>query len=287
MRDRLKAVNGTGKLDARLAEVFGPAAADFDLDRWLAAGQMMQAWAVETGIDWFRANAPTCAGSLLWQLHDCWPATSWSLVDSGGRRKPAWHAARAAMADRRLSFQPRGGALHLVAVNDAPDPMRQRATVRRHDFSGDALAECELRVDAPPRSVQWLPVPDLVAVTDDPARTLLRCGEATWWFAPHHALDLPPASLDVDAVARGDGYRVRVTAGAIARAACLFPDRLDPAATVDSALVTLLPGESHTFRVASARTLARRDLARWPVLATANDLPPARAAADLAAHRAG
>ena len=53
-------------------------------------------------------------------------------------------------------------------------------------------------------------------------------------------------------------YRVTVTARTILRDLALFPDRLDPAATVDNALVTLLPGESATFSVRSRSARSTR-----------------------------
>lgn len=33
-----------------------------------------------------------CGGALVWQLNDCWPVTSWSIVDYYLRRKPAYYA---------------------------------------------------------------------------------------------------------------------------------------------------------------------------------------------------
>ena len=33
-----------------------------------------------------------CGGALVWQLNDCWPVTSWAIVDYYLRRKPAYYA---------------------------------------------------------------------------------------------------------------------------------------------------------------------------------------------------
>ncbi|MFF4775416.1 glycoside hydrolase family 2 protein [Microtetraspora fusca] len=54
----------------------------------------------------------------------------------------------------------------------------------------------------------------------------------------------------------------------------IFPDRLDPRATVDDQLVTLLPGETAVFRV-SGGDLAPEALVRHPVLRCVNEARPA------------
>jgi beta-mannosidase len=38
------------------------------------------------------------AGALVWQLNDCWPVTSWAIVDYYQRPKPAYYAIRRALA---------------------------------------------------------------------------------------------------------------------------------------------------------------------------------------------
>ena len=39
-----------------------------------------------------------CGGALVWQLNDCWPVTSWSIVDYFQRKKPAYYAMRRVLA---------------------------------------------------------------------------------------------------------------------------------------------------------------------------------------------
>ena len=65
---------------------------------------------------------------------------------------------------------------------------------------------------------------------------------------------------------------MHATARALVKDLTLFPDRLDPAARVDSALVTLTAGESHTFVVQTAGELDPAALTSRPVLRCVNDL---------------
>jgi len=39
-----------------------------------------------------------CGGALVWQLNDCWPVTSWSIIDYFLRKKPAYYAMRRVLA---------------------------------------------------------------------------------------------------------------------------------------------------------------------------------------------
>jgi beta-mannosidase len=260
-----KAIDGNEKL---LRGLDGHLPAPQGFDDWLWATQLNQARAIRYGIEHFRALRPLCSGTILWQLNDCWPVTSWSAVDGDGRRKPLWYALRRAYADRLLTIQPRDEGLALVAVNDARTPWRQRVEVTRYSFDGKVLGRVALDVDVRPGDAATLPLPAAVTVPGDPAAELIVAGDATWFFAEDVDLAYPAPAWD--AVVEGDA--VRVTARTLLRDIALFPDRLDPDASVDDLLVTLLPGQSHTFRVESSAAPDPDALTTLPVLRCANDL---------------
>lgn len=94
MHHRQRGTGGMPRhIDECLAEHFPPPK---DFAEWHSLGQLMQARALRTGIEWMVANRPRCMGALIWQLNDVWPGMSWSLIDSDGTPKPAYYAVQEA-----------------------------------------------------------------------------------------------------------------------------------------------------------------------------------------------
>lgn len=244
-----KAQDGTAKLDRGLAHHM---AVPDDFAAWHWATQLNQARATAYAIGHLRSHMPHTMGSVLWQLNDCWPVTSWAVVDGAGRRKPAWYALRRAYAPRLLTF--RGD--DVVAVNDSDQPWTGTVRLRRLTFDGTPVADRVLDLHAEPRAVAVLPVPAgllgdsdrevLVAEVDD-----LR---ATRLFAEDRDLAYHPAPLEVSVARVPEGFEVTVTAESFARDVTVLADRVAPDAVADDQLVDLLPGESHTFTVRTAAT---------------------------------
>ncbi|GAB3848578.1 hypothetical protein GCM10029963_31660 [Micromonospora andamanensis] len=255
MAHHQKAADGDRKLRRGL-DAHLPEPRDFDDWHWLT--QLNQARAIALGVEHFRSHRGRCMGTILWQLNDCWPVTSWAAIDGDGRRKPLWYALRHAYADRLLTVQPRDSGLALVAVNDGGQPWRASATVVRITLTGEPRAKTTLELDVPAHSAVTVALPDELARPDAAADELLVAdtgdptGRALWFFAEDRDVRWPAAAFDATVEPTDDGQRVRVTARTILRDVTLYPDRLDPSAEVDAALVTLLPGESATFTVRSA-----------------------------------
>jgi beta-mannosidase len=117
-------------------------------------------------------------------------------------------------------------------------------------------------------------LPVSVATTSDPSGEYLEVRgadgtSAYWYFVEDTSLQLAADAFTTEVASTADGYDVTVVATALAKDLAFFPDRLDPAARVDSCLITLSAGESHTFHVTGAKA------PEWvgvPVLRSANDL---------------
>ncbi|MGW5263278.1 glycosyl hydrolase 2 galactose-binding domain-containing protein [Microbispora sp. NPDC004025] len=262
-----KAIDGNLKLLRGLGEHL-PRPDGFD--DWHYYTQVNQARAMAFGIERFRALAPYCMGTIVWQLNDCWPVTSWAAVDGGGRRKPLWYALRRAYADRMLTFQ--GDAL--AVVNDTDEPWSGELAVERLSLAGDILAKERFDVVVPARGTASVELPEGVARAGNPAGEVLvaTLGDARALRFPGEdpAMDYPPAEMDTVVEEFEGGLRVRVTARTIVRELALFPDRLDPRATVDDQLVTLLPGETAVFHVVGGSPDPGA-LVRHPVLRCVNE----------------
>ncbi|MEU5039452.1 glycoside hydrolase family 2 protein [Streptomyces griseorubiginosus] len=241
-----KAEDGNGKLRRGLERHFAFPEGDFD--RWHYLTQVNQARAVAAGIEHWRSHWPVCAGTVVWQLNDCWPVTSWAAVDGDGREKPLYHELRRLYADRLLTVRER----EVAVVNQAGEEWAGVLRLRRMSVEGAVLGETDLEFRAGRRAVAEVPVPDelepagpkefLVADAD---------GLRTFHFpSPDREIPYPRPEFDVT-VAPG---AVTVTARTLVRDLLLQADRLHPDARADRGLVTLLPGERVTIGVSGWET---------------------------------
>ncbi|MBV7695749.1 glycoside hydrolase family 2 protein [Streptomyces sp. TRM70350] len=244
-----KAEDGNGKLRRGLERHFAFPTGDFD--RWHYLTQVNQARAIAAGIEHWRSHWPVCAGTVVWQLNDCWPVTSWAAIDGDGREKPLYHELRRLYADRLLTVQERGGGLVVAVVNQAAREWAGAVTLRRMSVDGGVLGGASLRFSAGARKVALVRVPRELEpvgakeflVADAQGLRALR------FPAPDRQIPYPWPEFDVDLVPGG----IAVTAHTLVRDLLVQADRLDPDARADRGLVTLLPGERVTIGVSGWR----------------------------------
>jgi beta-mannosidase len=243
-----KAEDGNGKLRRGLERHFAVPEGDFD--RWHYLTQVNQARAIAAGIEQWRSHWPVCAGTVVWQLNDCWPVTSWAAIDGDGREKPLYHELKRLYADRLLTVreEERDGGLVVAVVNQSGEAWPGALRLRRLSVEGEVLGAAEVAFTAGRRAVEAVPVPRelepggpkefLVAEADGASRALL-------FPVPDREIPYPRPEFEVTLVPGG----IEVTARTLVRDLLLQADRLDPAARADRGLVTLLPGERVTIGV--------------------------------------
>ncbi|MFJ9726600.1 glycoside hydrolase family 2 protein [Streptomyces sp. NPDC101209] len=235
-----KADDGNGKLERGLARHFAVPEGDFD--RWHYLTQVNQARAVAAGIEHWRSHWPRCAGTIVWQLNDCWPVTSWAAIDGDGREKPLYHELRRLYADRLLTLQARDAGLVLAAVNQSGRAWTGTVALRRMSVQGAVVGEAAVEFRAERRAVASVAVPPELEPAG-PKEFLVADADglrALWFPVPDREVAYPQPEFDVT-VAPG---AVTVTARTLVRDLLLQADRLGgPEARADRGLVTLLPGE--------------------------------------------
>ncbi|KAF3918903.1 Beta-mannosidase [Dactylellina cionopaga] len=65
-----------------------------DFEGFIHLSQLVQSEALAYGYRGWRrqwGDSRRCGGALVWQLNDCWPGTSWAIVDYYLRKKPAYY----------------------------------------------------------------------------------------------------------------------------------------------------------------------------------------------------
>jgi beta-mannosidase len=246
-------------------------------DDWHFATQLNQARAVTFGIEHFRSHSPRTAGSIIWQLNDCWPALSWAAVDGDKHRKPLWYALRAVNAERLAMIQPRDGSLALILSNDCASAWKETIEVKRLTLSGVEQASQSVGVDVAPRANITIAIDSTVAHAGDPRDEVMvatsRAARPAWWyFVEDPDLRLPRLDIKTQVSESPDGYEVEISANAFVKDLVLNADRLAPDATVDELFVTLLPGQSTTVSVRTRKSLDADALTHHPVLNSVNSL---------------
>ena len=268
-----KAHGGNDKLHRRLSEHFD---IPEDIHDWHYLTQLNQARALKTGCEWFRANAPRTFGTLYWQLNDCWPVTSWSAVDGYGRKKLLWYATRAFYADRLLSIQPNGDERCLYFINDHDETWQAEVKVTRQNFLGEMKSQTSFEIEVSPRSVRSIQLDRDITKSNaqQDEFILVQAGEhrATWFFDIDKHLNYPKPDFELSL----NGDTLQLLAKSFLRDICVFVDKLEPAASANNQLITLLPGETYDFKFETPRTFKLAELESNDIIKTANTFGKSR-----------
>lgn len=83
---------------------------------YLYLTQLNQGFALKTCLEHWRTNGRT-NGSLIWQLNDCWPVTSWAIVDSELQPKLAYHFVKNIFARQIVFFSKRENYIEINLQN--------------------------------------------------------------------------------------------------------------------------------------------------------------------------
>jgi beta-mannosidase len=109
-----------------------------NLDEYISYSMLTQAEGLKYGIEHYRRNKPKTSGALFWQLNDCWPGTSWSVIDYYLLPKASYHYARKFYHPVLLTLDHDSGAdLKVWIVNDRLVAYEDEIELAVYDFKGE------------------------------------------------------------------------------------------------------------------------------------------------------
>jgi len=91
MRNRQKSYIGNGLITKHIEQYYDTPKTFED---FVKLSQETQAKGMQMAIQAHLKNQPHCMGSLFWQLNDCWPGPSWSVIDYYGNKKVAYNVVK-------------------------------------------------------------------------------------------------------------------------------------------------------------------------------------------------
>lgn len=143
-----------------------------DLDTLVYASQLLQAQAMQYGVEHWRRHRGRCMGAVVWQLNDCWPVASWSSIDYFGRWKALHYYMKRFFAPVLISCHEEGVLSQNTNVNAEPFALKKSARLNvsnetAETFSGvvrwslrkpdaSVLREGSSLIQVPAWSAAWL-----------------------------------------------------------------------------------------------------------------------------------
>lgn len=181
------------------------------VSQYVLYSMLIQAEALQLACGHFQKSYPRCGGALIWQLNDCCPCQSWSLVDYYNRPKASWYYARQFFSPVSLYLEPVDQVKTKIwLINQTPEPQQLPARITIGDFLGGQYwdktyspvipANQVMLLDEVRMSGRFYPnviIPNrarlfyLAAQLGDSQRHVVRT------FEPYKRLLLPPCKLSV------------------------------------------------------------------------------------------
>jgi len=122
------------------------------MEQTVEFAQVCQGELLREAIEHWRRRKFRTSGVLIWQLNDCWPAISWSLVDYWHNPKAGYYYVGRAFSPLLLSLVHREQHVQVWLVNDTPKSVSGTIRLTLFDFDGTPLHSKDVPASAPPHS---------------------------------------------------------------------------------------------------------------------------------------
>jgi len=153
MRWHHKALGGDERIAHYLSENFPE---PNDSDTYAFYTQLVQAEAMRYAYEGFRRDGS--GGALVWQLNDCWPTISWSIIDYDLRPKPAYYAIKRALRPIAMSALLEGEDLRIAVMNGTQERWHGNVTSGDIEKSVECAPMSAVEVSRMPMSMDYVDI---------------------------------------------------------------------------------------------------------------------------------
>lgn len=236
----------------------GYTGAPANMEEYINYSMLTQAEGLKYGIEHYRRRKPDTSGALFWQLNDCWPGTSWSVIDYYGLPKAAYHYARKFYAPVLLTADhDPGQGLHLWALNDRLESYEDQVRLAVYRMDGTKLYEREYEICLEPNGKRELDALTEAELTNgaDPSEVVCVISSGSGltednyvYLRDYKEMRFEPASLRIGVDEEAGIIRIETD-----RAVRMVKIELDEAwiAASDN-FFDLLPGRTKEIRISQA-----------------------------------
>jgi len=118
-------------------------------DAFIYRCQLVQGEALKCAVEHWRRRKFKTAGSLFWQLNDCWPVSSWSVIDSALRPKAAYYFVKRFYAPLLVTIQKEREGVRVWVTNDLLERVSATLAVSLRSFDGRRTRLVRKRIIVP------------------------------------------------------------------------------------------------------------------------------------------
>jgi beta-mannosidase len=106
---------------------------------YIYVSQLLQARGMQIAIEAHRSAKPYCMGTLMWQLNDCWPVTSWSMIDWYNNKKAIYYSTRNLFRTVLVAPRQTEKTLDFTLVSDSLNEFLGDLKLELKNFKGQTL----------------------------------------------------------------------------------------------------------------------------------------------------
>lgn len=120
-----------------------------NIDEYINFSMLTQAEGLKFAVEHYRRHKPETSGALIWQLNDCWPGTSWSMIDYYLLPKASYFYAKKFNQPILYTLDIENDKeLNLWIVNDSLQNVDETITMEAYHFNGKLIYFKDFQVEA-------------------------------------------------------------------------------------------------------------------------------------------